>query len=136
MPCTCLCIDSVTSIMSCWWASIHQAKPQKKARKHAMHWSTNRRHLVSASQDGKLIIWDAYTTNKVHAITRDARRHSINLLYYKAFSRTWRGTYLITVLMVRHVSMLLMEIMWLVVVYSEIPKHFARFGGFSRRQYV
>lgn len=33
-----------------------------------MHWSTDRRHLVSASQDGKLIIWDAYTTNKVHAI--------------------------------------------------------------------
>jgi guanine nucleotide-binding protein G(I)/G(S)/G(T) subunit beta-1 len=28
----------------------------------------DRRHLVSASQDGKLIIWDAYTTNKVHAI--------------------------------------------------------------------
>jgi len=24
--------------------------------------------LVSASQDGKLIVWDAYTTNKVHAI--------------------------------------------------------------------
>lgn len=32
-----------------------------------MHWSTDRRHLVSASQDGKLIIWDAYTTNKVRA---------------------------------------------------------------------
>lgn len=26
------------------------------------------RYLVSASQDGKLIVWDAYTTNKVHAI--------------------------------------------------------------------
>lgn len=25
-------------------------------------------YLVSASQDGKLIVWDAYTTNKVHAI--------------------------------------------------------------------
>lgn len=24
------------------------------------------RLLVSASQDGKLIIWDSYTTNKVH----------------------------------------------------------------------
>ncbi|KAK7208019.1 WD40-repeat-containing domain protein [Myxozyma melibiosi] len=34
----------------------------------AMHWSTNRRNLVSASQDGKLIVWDAYTGNKVHAI--------------------------------------------------------------------
>ena len=28
----------------------------------------NHRNLVSASQDGKLIVWDAYTTNKVHAI--------------------------------------------------------------------
>ena len=26
------------------------------------------RHLVSASQDGKLIVWDSYSTNKVHAI--------------------------------------------------------------------
>ena len=30
--------------------------------------SADRKHLVSASQDGKLIIWDAYSTNKVHAI--------------------------------------------------------------------
>ncbi|GJJ15278.1 hypothetical protein Clacol_009554 [Clathrus columnatus] len=38
------------------------------AKIYAMHWATDRRHLVSASQDGKLIVWDAYTTNKVHAI--------------------------------------------------------------------
>ncbi|KAL1920384.1 uncharacterized protein VTP21DRAFT_761 [Calcarisporiella thermophila] len=38
------------------------------AKIYAMHWGTDRRHLVSASQDGKLIIWDAYTTNKIHAI--------------------------------------------------------------------
>ncbi|KAL1918513.1 uncharacterized protein VTP21DRAFT_3173 [Calcarisporiella thermophila] len=38
------------------------------AKIYAMHWSTDRRHLVSASQDGKLIVWDAYTTNKVNAI--------------------------------------------------------------------
>ncbi|KAK9453203.1 WD40-repeat-containing domain protein [Dipodascopsis uninucleata] len=38
------------------------------AKIYAMHWSTDRRHLVSASQDGKLIIWDAYTANKVYAI--------------------------------------------------------------------
>src|SRR5436305_2285997 len=38
------------------------------AKIYAMHWSTDRRHIVSASQDGKLIIWDAYTTNKVFAI--------------------------------------------------------------------
>lgn len=38
------------------------------AKIYAMHWSTDEKHLVSASQDGKLIIWDAYTTNKTHAI--------------------------------------------------------------------
>jgi guanine nucleotide-binding protein G(I)/G(S)/G(T) subunit beta-1 len=33
-----------------------------------MHWAADKRHLVSASQDGKLIVWDAQTTNKIHAI--------------------------------------------------------------------
>jgi len=35
---------------------------------YAAHWAEDNRHLVSASQDGKLIIWNAFTTNKVHAI--------------------------------------------------------------------
>jgi len=36
---------------------------------YAMHWSgANSHQLVSASQDGKLIIWDGNTTNKTHAI--------------------------------------------------------------------
>jgi len=38
------------------------------AKVYAMHWAADKRHLVSASQDGKLIVWDGYTTNKVHAI--------------------------------------------------------------------
>ena len=38
------------------------------AKIYAMHFSQDKRHLVSASQDGKLIVWDAYTSNKVHAI--------------------------------------------------------------------
>lgn len=38
------------------------------AKIYAMHWSVDSRNLVSASQDGKLIVWDTYTTNKVHAI--------------------------------------------------------------------
>jgi guanine nucleotide-binding protein G(I)/G(S)/G(T) subunit beta-1 len=38
------------------------------AKIYAMHWSTDSRNLVSASQDGKLIVWDGYTTNKMHAI--------------------------------------------------------------------
>lgn len=35
---------------------------------YAMHWSGDNTHLVSASQDGKLIIWNGYTTNKIQAI--------------------------------------------------------------------
>jgi len=35
---------------------------------YALHWGMDSRHLVSASQDGKLIIWNGFTTNKVHAI--------------------------------------------------------------------
>lgn len=35
------------------------------AKIYAMHWATDSRNLVSASQDGKLIVWDSYTTNKV-----------------------------------------------------------------------
>ncbi|XP_016146241.1 guanine nucleotide-binding protein G(I)/G(S)/G(T) subunit beta-2-like [Sinocyclocheilus grahami] len=35
------------------------------AKIYAMHWGSESRLLVSASQDGKLIIWDSYTTNKV-----------------------------------------------------------------------
>ncbi|TKS83908.1 Guanine nucleotide-binding protein G(I)/G(S)/G(T) subunit beta-2 G protein subunit beta-2 [Collichthys lucidus] len=38
------------------------------AKIYAMHWGTDSRLLVSASQDGKLIVWDSYTTNKIHAI--------------------------------------------------------------------
>jgi guanine nucleotide-binding protein G(I)/G(S)/G(T) subunit beta-1 len=35
---------------------------------YAMHWSGDSQSIVSASQDGKLIIWDAFTTNKLQAI--------------------------------------------------------------------
>lgn len=35
---------------------------------YALHWAQDSRHLVSASQDGKLIIWNGFTTNKVHAV--------------------------------------------------------------------
>ncbi|KAK3830013.1 MAG: WD40-repeat-containing domain protein [Linnemannia gamsii] len=38
------------------------------AKIYAMNWASDKKHLVSASQDGKLIVWDAYTTNKVYAI--------------------------------------------------------------------
>eukprot|EP01023_Acetabularia_acetabulum_P051597 TRINITY_DN57137_c0_g1_i1.p1 TRINITY_DN57137_c0_g1~~TRINITY_DN57137_c0_g1_i1.p1 ORF type:complete len:336 (-),score=36.93 TRINITY_DN57137_c0_g1_i1:102-1022(-) len=35
---------------------------------YALQWSEEKTHLVSASQDGKMIVWDALTTNKTHAI--------------------------------------------------------------------
>ena len=38
------------------------------AKIYAMQWASDSRNLVSASQDGKLIVWDSYSTNKVHAI--------------------------------------------------------------------
>lgn len=35
---------------------------------YAMHWAGDTLHLVSASQDGKLIVWNALTTHKIQAI--------------------------------------------------------------------
>jgi len=35
---------------------------------YAMQWAADSHHLVSASQDGKLLVWDGLTTNKVHVI--------------------------------------------------------------------
>ncbi|KHN88805.1 Guanine nucleotide-binding proteinsubunit beta-1 [Toxocara canis] len=39
------------------------------AKIYAMHWASDSRNLVSASQDGKLIVWDSYTTNKEDGAT-------------------------------------------------------------------
>lgn len=38
-----------------------------------MHWGADSRNLVSASQDGKLIVWDSYSTNKVTSSSSDPR---------------------------------------------------------------
>lgn len=48
-------------------------KPRRILKGHfgkiyAMHWSANSKNFVSASQDGKLIIWNGFTTNKLQAI--------------------------------------------------------------------
>ncbi|XP_040167385.1 guanine nucleotide-binding protein subunit beta-5 isoform X2 [Anopheles arabiensis] len=49
-------------------------KPRRVLKGHqakvlCSNWSPDKRHIVSSSQDGKLIIWDAFTTNKEHAVT-------------------------------------------------------------------
>ncbi|XP_002740524.2 guanine nucleotide-binding protein subunit beta-5-like [Saccoglossus kowalevskii] len=49
-------------------------KPRRVLKGHqgkvlAMDWSQDKRHVVSSSQDGKMIVWDAFTTNKEHAVT-------------------------------------------------------------------
>lgn len=34
-----------------------------------MDWCKDKRRIVSSSQDGKVIVWDAFTTNKEHGVT-------------------------------------------------------------------
>jgi len=38
------------------------------AKIYALHWAEEKSNLVSASQDGKLLVWDALTTNKLYAV--------------------------------------------------------------------
>ena len=50
--------------------SQYALRPRRVLRGHfgkiySVHWSADSQHLVSASQDGKLIVWDAYNTAKV-----------------------------------------------------------------------
>ncbi|KAF6215775.1 hypothetical protein GE061_000110 [Apolygus lucorum] len=49
-------------------------KPRRLLKGHqakvlCSDWAPDKRHIVSSSQDGKMIIWDAFTTNKEHAVT-------------------------------------------------------------------
>ncbi|KAK2168202.1 hypothetical protein LSH36_19g01046 [Paralvinella palmiformis] len=49
-------------------------KPRRVLKGHqgkvlCMDWCKDKRHIVSSSQDGKLLVWDAFTTNKEHAVT-------------------------------------------------------------------
>ena len=57
-------LSKVRQLFSCVWNLISRVLWQG----YAMHWGADSRNLVSASQDGKLIVWDSYSTNKVHAI--------------------------------------------------------------------
>ncbi|XP_076863940.1 guanine nucleotide-binding protein G(I)/G(S)/G(T) subunit beta-3b [Brachyhypopomus gauderio] len=38
------------------------------AKIYALHWATDSRLMVSASQDGKLLIWDTHSGNKINAV--------------------------------------------------------------------
>ncbi|XP_043993896.1 guanine nucleotide-binding protein G(I)/G(S)/G(T) subunit beta-3b [Gambusia affinis] len=38
------------------------------AKIYAMHWAEDSRQMVSASQDGKLLVWDTFTGNKLVAV--------------------------------------------------------------------
>ncbi|XP_035509529.1 guanine nucleotide-binding protein subunit beta-4-like [Morone saxatilis] len=65
------CSDSTLSQITAGLDSVGriQMRTRRTLRGHlakiyAMHWGSDSRLLVSASQDGKLIIWDSYTTNK------------------------------------------------------------------------
>ncbi|KAH9399024.1 guanine nucleotide binding protein (G protein), beta 5, partial [Tyrophagus putrescentiae] len=49
-------------------------KPRRHLKGHtgkvlSCCWSNDNRHLVSSSQDGKVIVWDAFTSAKEHTIT-------------------------------------------------------------------
>ncbi|KAF3840708.1 hypothetical protein F7725_006570 [Dissostichus mawsoni] len=52
------------------------------AKIYAMHWGTDSKLLVSASQDGKLIVWDSYTTNKTREgnvrVSRELPGHTVS----------------------------------------------------------
>ena len=60
--------------------SIHSIFRGHLAKIYAMHWASDSRNLVSASQDGKLIVWDSYTTNKVWSIFSRCCRSSSMVL--------------------------------------------------------
>lgn len=59
------------------------------AKIYAMHWAEDKIHLVSASQDGKLLVWDALTTNKVHAIPLRSSWY-VSLINFAVQATGWR----------------------------------------------
>ncbi|XP_046918975.2 guanine nucleotide-binding protein subunit beta-5 [Dermatophagoides farinae] len=54
--------------------SVMNIKPRRHLKGHigkvlSCNWSNDNRHLVSSSQDGRVIVWDAFTATKEHTIT-------------------------------------------------------------------
>ena len=71
--CRMLCVVATEATNKGISAASVTLKPRRTLKGHfgkiyAMHWSADSKNLVSASQDGKLIIWNGYTTNKLQAI--------------------------------------------------------------------
>ena len=53
-----------------------------------MHWGADSRNLVSASQDGKLIVWDSYSTNKVsHHNTKETPDQEHKMLRFNSCNK-------------------------------------------------
>nr|CAD7444270.1 unnamed protein product [Timema bartmani] len=70
----CLCILVSTVAERLEVINYLNIKPRRVLKGHqakvlCSDWSPDKRHIVSSSQDGKMIIWDAFTTNKEHAVT-------------------------------------------------------------------
>lgn len=65
-------LDAGSDVASVGKMTIKQRRVLKGhfAKIYAMHWAVgdHNRNLVSASQDGKLIVWNAYTMNKINMI--------------------------------------------------------------------
>merc|ERR1712072_1489868 len=69
-------------------------KPRRTLKGHlakiyAMHWADDKESLVSASQDGKLLVWDGMSTNKLHAIP--LRSSWVMTCAYSRRARLWRA---------------------------------------------
>ncbi|XP_030745588.1 guanine nucleotide-binding protein subunit beta-5 [Sitophilus oryzae] len=65
-------LEAVAERLDC--VSCPNIKPRRTLKGHqakvlCSDWSPDKKHIVSSSQDGKMIIWDAHTTNKEHALT-------------------------------------------------------------------
>lgn len=70
-PCVCArCVSVSTIAQRLETIGPVNIKPRRVLKGHqgkvlCADWSMDKRHIVSSSQDGKMIIWDAFTTNKV-----------------------------------------------------------------------
>lgn len=55
-----LCFSSI------WWGEVKFSSFESQV--YSLDWTSERNRIVSASQDGRLIVWNALTSQKTHAI--------------------------------------------------------------------